>query len=506
MASRLDEQAYLEIVIVHQALQLFAIPAEQLRRDRRIADHVQLLHTVAVVTVRRPAAKLPQHADGKRLARHHRAQTRAIRALGPQLARKVFAHAFAREFEQSEVGELLDRAARAVAAQRCRQRADDLLTAALLCHVDEVDDDDAADVAQAHLARDLGRRLEVRAHDRVLEIATAGEFACVDVDDGQRFGVLEHQVAARGQRDLRLEQALQFFVDAARFEERAGPFDQLEPLDVLRAEQRHRRADLFELFSRVDVHRGDVAGQEIAHGFEHEVQVLVQQRGRGRAFVAFQDAVPEPQLDAEVGDELGFAHALCGRAHDRRHAFRAHAAQDLLQPRAFVRIFDPRGDARIAAGRHQHEIEIGRRDIGGDARAFEASRFFDHLHEHVAADFEQFVDGVALAAVGDLGFADVDRVAHDVVDIQEGIAAQTDVDERRAHAGQDVFDPAFVDGTYYFFFALEVDLRQGAFFKYGYAVLPIVGRNENLGFQIVAPVKLKQKCTVPKWPVAIGWC
>jgi hypothetical protein len=41
----------------------------------------------------------------------------------------------------------------------------------LVLHVDEVDDDDAAEVAQPQLARDRDRRLEVGAEDRVLEIA-----------------------------------------------------------------------------------------------------------------------------------------------------------------------------------------------------------------------------------------------------------------------------------------------------------------------------------------------
>ena len=38
-------------------------------------------------------------------------------------------------------------------------------------HVDEVDDDDAAEIAQAQLARDDLRRLEVGLEDRVVEAA-----------------------------------------------------------------------------------------------------------------------------------------------------------------------------------------------------------------------------------------------------------------------------------------------------------------------------------------------
>jgi len=43
----------------------------------------------------------------------------------------------------------------------------------LALHVDEVDDDDAAQVAQAQLPRDRLRGLQVGLEDRVVEIARA---------------------------------------------------------------------------------------------------------------------------------------------------------------------------------------------------------------------------------------------------------------------------------------------------------------------------------------------
>ena len=46
----------------------------------------------------------------------------------------------------------------------------DLVAVGLLVHVDEVDDDDAADVAQPQLVGDLLARLEVGLGDRLLEV------------------------------------------------------------------------------------------------------------------------------------------------------------------------------------------------------------------------------------------------------------------------------------------------------------------------------------------------
>jgi hypothetical protein len=68
-------------------------------------------------------------------------------------------------------------------------------------HVDEVGNDDAAQVAQTELAGDRSGRFEVRLEDRVLEIACTDEAAGVDVDGRQRFGLVDDQVAPALQID-----------------------------------------------------------------------------------------------------------------------------------------------------------------------------------------------------------------------------------------------------------------------------------------------------------------
>ncbi|MNY09625.1 hypothetical protein D3C86_1425450 [compost metagenome] len=71
----------------------------------------------------------------------------------------------------------------------------------LFLHVDEVQDDDAAQIAQSELAGDGLRSLQIGLENRVVEIASAHEAACVDIDRGQRLGLVDDQVAARFQVD-----------------------------------------------------------------------------------------------------------------------------------------------------------------------------------------------------------------------------------------------------------------------------------------------------------------
>ena len=87
-------------------------------------------------------------------------------------------------------------------------------------HVDEVDDDDPADVAQPQLAGDLLGRLEVVAEDGLLEARRAHVLAGVDVDDRERLGVLDDERAARRQPHLAVERLVELLVHVVALEER----------------------------------------------------------------------------------------------------------------------------------------------------------------------------------------------------------------------------------------------------------------------------------------------
>ena len=78
------------------------------------------------------------------------------------------------------------------------QGGENFFAVAALFHVDEVDDDDAAEIAEADLADDFFDGFEVGFDDGVLEArgAFADEFAGVDVDGDEGFGVVDDDVAA----------------------------------------------------------------------------------------------------------------------------------------------------------------------------------------------------------------------------------------------------------------------------------------------------------------------
>src|SRR5580700_5006851 len=86
-----------------------------------------------------------------------------------------------------------------------------------MAHVDEIDHDEAADVAEAKLAADFLGGFEVRLQDRRVEVFLRFVAARVYVDGHERFGLVDADVTTGFQPDLAAESAvdLLFYVEPA---------------------------------------------------------------------------------------------------------------------------------------------------------------------------------------------------------------------------------------------------------------------------------------------------
>jgi hypothetical protein len=90
-------------------------------------------------------------------------------------------------------GDAADLDAGAVVLQRVLAAVLDLALVLVRLHVDEVDHHQPAEVAQAQLARHFLGRFEVGVERGFLDVAALGGARRVDVDGGQRFGLVDHQ-------------------------------------------------------------------------------------------------------------------------------------------------------------------------------------------------------------------------------------------------------------------------------------------------------------------------
>src|SRR5439155_20613481 len=179
--------------------------------------------------------------------------------------------------DEAERRDLDDVGLRPITLELAPQRILDRLPVLRVRHVDEVDDDDSADVAETELAHDLLDGLQIVLDDRVLESAGGAlrarpdEAPRVDVDDGERLGVVEDEITARRQIDTPVEGRADLRIDAGRLEQgRILPI----PVDSLD----HVWRGLLQVADDapvraivVDPGGHEVAGEEIAHEAERKL-------------------------------------------------------------------------------------------------------------------------------------------------------------------------------------------------------------------------------------------
>ena len=80
-------------------------------------------------------------------------------------------------------------------------------------HVDEVDDDQAAQVAQTHLAGDFFGGFHIGFERGVFDVRAACRAGGVDVDGNEGFGVVDHNRAAGRQADAAGKRAFDLVFD-----------------------------------------------------------------------------------------------------------------------------------------------------------------------------------------------------------------------------------------------------------------------------------------------------
>ena len=111
------------------------------------------------------------------------------------------AQALTAHFHQAKFADRAKLHAGTILAQRVAQSVFHFAAVATFFHVDEVDHDQAAQIAQSHLTGHLVGGFQVGAGGGLFDVAALDGTCRVDVDRNQGFGVVDHDGAARGQRD-----------------------------------------------------------------------------------------------------------------------------------------------------------------------------------------------------------------------------------------------------------------------------------------------------------------
>ncbi|CUS45344.1 hypothetical protein MGWOODY_Smn815 [hydrothermal vent metagenome] len=342
----------------------------------------------------------------------HQAGTFAMRALAGRCLEHAGAQALAAHFHQAEAGDAADLDAGAIVLQRLLHRLLDLPDVGPVVHVDEVDDDEAGHVAQAQLAGDFVRCLEVGRGRGLLDAVLAGRTARVDVDRDKRLGRVDHQIAARFELHDRMVHRGELFLDMAALEQRHRVGIMLHLAGMARHQELHELLGLAVPRLALDDHLVDVAVVDVADRALQQVAVAIDKGGRRRRQRRLADTVPQPGEIIEVALDLDLGALEARGTDDAAHRRgQLHVRHDRLQALAVARIRDlPADAAAMRRVGHQHTVTACERQVGGQRRALVAALFLDDLDQQHLTAADHVLDLVAMAQVGAALAQIVDRI------------------------------------------------------------------------------------------------
>src|SRR6185437_13521324 len=375
-------------------------------------------------------------------------------------------HPLPRHLDQSQLGYGERLGTRPVASQMGTQLLEHLVPVAAGFHVDEVHDDDAADVAQPQLAGDLARRLDVGLQDRALGVLLAGVAARVHVDRCESLGRLNDQIAAGRQLHPGLEEAPDLRLDVVLVEQRGLGLVQLHAVEQIGVDLLQVLHHLAVQHLGIDQQRVDLIREEVADDAAGERRLPLQQRGRpDRARLAL-DLRPQAVqvIDFALAALLRevFGHGADDPAA-RPRVLGDEFGHHLAQFGALFPVLDLAGDADFGGERHVDEEPPGQGDLRGDARPLRAYRLLGDLDDagfaalQLVRDVGQPTPGRAGAAVPRPAPATVAVVVvvigrlvfvfrlDQVGGVEKGAFFRPDVDERGLYPRKHGLDRAEVD-------------------------------------------------------------
>ena len=235
---------------------------------------------------------------------------------------KARAHALARHFKQAETADAPDLNARAVYFQRFFQALFDGAVVAPFIHVDKVNNQQTGQIAQARLARNFRRGFQIGGKGGFLHRIFACRFAGVYIDCHQRFGLVNHQIAARWQRHHRIEHGGQLVLNGCLAEQRIGVGVLFNFSRMTGHQQFHITARQLVAIGPADHNLFKILAVNIADAPLDEAAFFVNQGGRGAANGNLAHIFPKPPQILPVAPDFGQRALRASGADNQTHAVR----------------------------------------------------------------------------------------------------------------------------------------------------------------------------------------
>ena len=301
--------------------------------------------------------------------------------------------ALAAHFHQAKLADGAKLHAGTVLAQGIAQAVFHILAVAGLFHVDEVDHDQATQVAQAHLAGHFISGFQIGAGGGFFDVAALDGAGRVHVNRHQGFGVVDHNGAAGRQLHGTCVGRLNLVFDLEAAEQRRIIAVALYARSVLRHDVGHELLGLLVNFIGVDQDVADVIVEIVADGADHQARFLVNQEGTLACLGGAVNGGPQLQQVVQVPLQLRRCAAnACGARDDGHTLGVLQLVHRFFEFGTLFALNAARYATATGVVGHQHHIAASQRDEGGQGCALVATLFFFNLNDQFLAFLDHIVD------------------------------------------------------------------------------------------------------------------
>ena len=383
---------------------------------------------MAVDIIRRATVTTAQ-----RLIMNHQATTGALLTGLREDLKQTGTQALTGHLNQTQRSHLSHLMLGTVTAQALNQTTQNQVTIRLKHHVNEVNDDNATNIAQTQLTDNLLSSFQVVLGDGLFQVAAAtGELTGVHVHHGHGFGTVNYQRTTRRQVHLTVQSLRQLLVNAVMIEEVVITIPLLQAGHQVRGHVGYVRLDGIPRVLTLNNHRGEVLVEDVTHGFNHQVGLLVEHlRSQHLAGVSLLlNLFPLRTQTVNIMSQLLFRSTLRRGTNNHASTLGQLVLQNLLQT-STLSVGQLAGNTGHRTTRHVHQEATGQGNLAGQAGTLVTNRVLGDLHQNRIAGLQGVLNlaGCTVQA-GDIPV--------DLARVQHSVTAASNVNECSFHGRQNV--------------------------------------------------------------------
>ena len=308
-------------------------------------------------------------------------------------------------------------------------------------HINEVDHDQAAQVAQPQLTAYLFCRFKVGAQRGLLDVGSSRGPCGVYVHGHQGLGMVDDKRATRGQLNGPRVCRLDLVLDLESREEGDIVSVALNALCHVRHDMQHELPGLLVDVIGVDEYLANIWMEVVTNGSDDEARFLVDQVGTGLKVAGVVHCLPELKQIVQV--PLQFADRATNARRTGNHAHAGGQLQlvhNLFEFLAILALNSARHAPAPGVVGHEHEVAASKRDVGGEGRPLVAALFLFNLNQKLSALSDGLLD---LSARGVNPGSEI--LTANLLEGQEAVSLLAVVHKAGLQAGLYPSDDPFVD-------------------------------------------------------------